>query len=358
MDPAVTPDPQQQPPLDPQQPQVVQPDQPAFIPPQPQTFEPAAPVVPTEQPTTIPVEQPAPQPPAETFVPAAAAQPEAFAPATPAEPVPPQPQTFEPAAPVTPAEQPMQPQPAVADPMIPVALPQQPPVAPVAGAPLGQPAAGKSANKMLIIGGIVVGVILLLVAGFFAMKFMGNKKDNKAPASSVVAPSSKEKTVTAESLSDYDAVCDGVGNTSVSNATAYQGGAKPHVIEVFKQDVTNRYVSTSVGLPKGSEGDSKAPTTVQIVGCVGVKTATLTGEKCTYKTSGDQTIEVPMYTVAYQLQLYEAKTGKKIGTLTDIPDSGSRCPIVAAYSKTDPKVYSSPKTDAIKAAVASYVAGS
>ena len=248
-------------------------------------------------------------------------QPQQSAQAVPQQPIP--------AAPIEPAQQLFtQPQPQLSQPYTP--LPPQSTL--------------KSKKPLLFIGAIVL--IAVLVAGMFILK--GGSKNPSGSSQT----SQKGEEVVVDSLSDYEVVCKG---GTASNASDYTGVA-PHPIMFLRPSAVfeDQYSQIILTLKnKEAMSDYENPTAIQLVGCFSVKDKQKT-KTCQMKVSGDTMSDVDYYSVTYELNIYEAKTNKKVGTKS-VSGTADSCPFIASLNKDDPKILADPDDASTDAAVTEYI---
>ncbi|HEY0965414.1 MAG TPA: hypothetical protein VGE13_02945 [Candidatus Saccharimonadales bacterium] len=220
-----------------------------------------------------------------------------------------------------------------------------------------------SSNKGLIIGLVIGGIILVLVIAGIILAVIFGSKDNKNTIQDDTKNQDSAKTEqsedalrsanakTAKYMFDLNAVCD---NGSITNAADF---TKPYKLVAFAKNSTSPSY-TIVTLAYGADYAAKYTDheSVNVVACLNEKPGTAIKSKtCDFK-SGNEKITLDYYALKYSLTLREAKTGKLVKTLEDINAPATSCPIVAAYSKSDPKYYAKPDKDAVDAAIQKFVA--
>lgn len=248
-----------------------------------------------------------------------------------------QPQEYTPVAP----QQPMPP--AFNQPMPQASVPFQPQVPPATPSMPMQPSP-KSKKPLLFIGAIVL--IAVLVAGAFILK--GGSKNPSGSSQT----SQKGEEVVVDSLSDYEVVCKG---GTASNASDYTGVA-PHPIMFLRPSAVfeDQYSQIILALKnKEAMSDYENPTAIQLVGCFSVKDKQKT-KTCQMKVSGDTMSDVDYYSVTYELNIYEAKSNKKVGTKS-VSGTADSCPFIASLNKDDPKILADPDDTSADAAVTEYI---
>ncbi len=159
-----------------------------------------------------------------------------------------------------------------------------------------------------------------------------------ADALPVTTTSSPGEKVDAKALDDYKAACATGG--LISNATAYAGVA-PHPIVVFEKGSDDKFALSLVSFKdKTWSADATKVTSGQLVACIARKVASEKKLKsCPITDSVTKvTANVDFYSSSYTVDVYEAKTGKKVTSFENASISTS-CPTNAAYNKADPKIY-------------------
>lgn len=252
-------------------------------------------------------------------------------------------------------------QPASTPPQAPMPSMQQPgmmPGQPNPAFPQMSPAGGStrgSLKKILIIAGV------LLVAGAVVAATLFLKPKDKANNSNASTNTSQQQNETTEkasqftaaSLSDYQGVCK--GNAAV-NATDYTGGSSPHpIVLLVPSKVEGSYITSSVYLKDRSwAADYKNPDGVALVGCFSRKSEGAATKQCDLQDSNKQKVTIPLIPVIYNLDIYEAKTAKKIAT-KEIPGPVTGCPFLATYTPDDPKLYGDPDEATTQQVVSEFV---
>lgn len=225
--------------------------------------------------------------------------------------------------------------------------PQQwPPPYPPPSYPPPAPAPRKTNVLLIVVLAIAAIVVLVPVAlvGFFLIQDMA--RDGRGE--------SKKAT----SLSDFDVVCD---RGSISNAATYQ---KPYKIVAFApydepdpmRELTSmhwRQVTLDSRADYGPTDNNFQSTNV--VACLTRKPGTEAKSRtCDLKTDAGEHIAVDLYTVQYDLELREAKTGKRIAQLGSVDGPAASCPFFVWVKKRDPKLYAGPDSAAVNAKLAEF----
>lgn len=252
---------------------------------------------------------------------------------------------------------------------------QQPPQAPTPPpAPIGaqpQPASpnpyGQPPKKST---GLIIGIIagaVLLVAGIVTVLIItlsGDKEDTDKKDDTKTSQNDDTKkdsneddekkrlanAKTAKSTSDFNVVCE---TGSVSNAAAAE---KPYKIVAFsKADGARSWSTLSLDYSADYYTKYDAFAEVGAVACLSEKAGSAVKTKtCDFKTSGENT-SLDYYATAYEVTLYEAKSGKKIKDLGTVSAPATTCPSFVSYDKSDPKVIAKPDADAVDALLAAFV---
>ncbi|WP_231996828.1 hypothetical protein [Mycobacterium scrofulaceum] len=162
----------------------------------------------------------------------------------------------------------------------------------------------------------------------------------------------------ATTLSDFDVVCD---RGSISNAATY---GKPYKIVAFapydEPDPMRELASMhwrQVTLDsradyRPSDGNFQS---TNVVGCLTRKPGTEAKSRtCDLKSDAGEHIAVDLYAVQYDLELREAKTGKRIAQLGSIDGPAANCPFFVWVKKRDPKMYAEPDAAAVDAKLAEF----
>jgi hypothetical protein len=213
-------------------------------------------------------------------------------------------------------------------------------------APVGQPMVGgmggpapKRSNMKLIM--IIVGIVVVLAgAGAAAFFLMQNNNTGSSNNSSQSSNTVTLTDIVATSLSDFSNVCD---NSKITNAAAYDSSAAgPHPIGLFDKNDYGSYNLSSVYLGTGLDAQYDKPEATQLVGCLS-RTGNGTQVKtCDLQDSKKQTVSLKLMSSSYNIDIYEAKTGKKLDHVT-IDKTKDTCPYVATYDPNDPTYYAQPE---------------
>ncbi|ORA36272.1 hypothetical protein BST13_12030 [Mycobacterium aquaticum] len=212
------------------------------------------------------------------------------------------------------------------------------------GLPGGPPP--KKSRAFTVFLAIAGALGLLLVAGFVVSAV--NSEPKRGPAGDDQRAANAK---TAKYESDFETVC---GNGSVSNAAAY---AKPYKIIAFSQgDRPDSWDSVTLTAPVGYRSSADSLSSINAVACLSRKAGTeVKSMTCEFDSGGD-TVKADYYAVEYDIDLYEAKTGKSITSLGSVKGPATSCPFLATFSKSSPKVYASPDDAAVDAKLAEFAA--
>ena len=228
---------------------------------------------------------------------------------------------------------------------------------------LAQPQPKKSGGKKIVIIIIAVIAILLLAGGsimFVAMRTLQDKANNASEKNETNQKEDKakegsnfEQSVSAEYLTDYDEVCKKVA--TVSNSKSYSKGDLPNVV-VLKQSAVSDLFTTMSPIFKDASiqaADYKVPTDVQLVACLTVDETNDVAGVCEAEQNGKK-VSLKKTAVTYKLEVFEAKTGKKLGNgAVDGPITD--CPLLVYYDQSDPRVYGEPDSVKLESALVSII---
>lgn len=219
-------------------------------------------------------------------------------------------------------------------------------MAPLANQMSQQPAKHKSGKGKLI---LLVTLVTLLFAGAAVAAYIMSSSDNKTSkdesqqtenvgTESDNTPVVPAVEIVAKALDDYKTICADGG--LVSNATAYSG-ASPHPVVLFEKGSDDKFAQSLVSFKdKTWAADPAKVTSGQLVTCIARKADTEVKLKtCPITDSATKvTANVDFYSSKYTVDVYEAKTGKKLTTFENSSVS-TICPTSATYSKADPKIF-------------------
>lgn len=190
---------------------------------------------------------------------------------------------------------------------------------------------------------------LLIVAGMFV------SRDNKAPAiSSVTEEKSKPDVIaiTAKRKEDFSNVCSG---SVIANAVSISN--TPRVISLFEETSTGSgefadadyFVSDKSWVSDGSNYDK-----ISLVGCMYHKSESYTGITCKVTTDSGNVIDMKLYSTDYQLKIYQAQSGKVLGSYT-LQNPDKTCPLDAYYSKDSTKIFISPESSKLNQSIRPFI---
>lgn len=214
-----------------------------------------------------------------------------------------------------------------------------------------------SSNTGLIVAAIVAGVLLLSGLGLFAARNLlhsSNKTAGTSSQSTGGSSSSNAPTNTAATTDDYNVVCTG---SAISNAATYSTAA-PRPIALFEKGSggnvdTSNFETSSIFLDNTTTPDYTQPQKIQLVGCLSRNGNGSTVKTCNLQDSNNKTVSLKIMNAPYTLDIYVAKTGKKLGSST-ISQTDTSCPFFAAYDPSNPVYYATPDDNAVKVAVQTY----
>jgi hypothetical protein len=237
--------------------------------------------------------------------------------------------------------------------------PQQPPQWPPSQPPPPQqwpppsyppppyPPAPRKTNRALIVVLSIAAVVLLIPAaiiGFYVIK--GLARDGRG------------ETRKASSITDFNAVCDG---GSITNAAAY---GKPYKIAAFApydepdpmREMTKlHWHELTLDLRSDYRASPNDFQSTNVVACLTRKAGTEEMSRtCNFKTDTDEHVAVDYYSVQYDLELREARTGKRIEQLGSVGSSAAGCPIFVWFNKRERKIYADPDGKAVDAKLAEF----
>jgi hypothetical protein len=141
-------------------------------------------------------------------------------------------------------------------------------------------------------------------------------------------------------MADFSRVC----STQVGfpGAKAYEAvpGAV-HPIVFFEENEHSDFIQSGVTLPAGwtvtedaNYEDNTELAGIELVGCASIVETTPNGTQCEFDDDG-QSISLELVNVTYEVAVYEATTGKVVGTPTTVKAESTECPFVVAYDDGD-----------------------
>lgn len=223
-----------------------------------------------------------------------------------------------------------------------------------------------NSQKALPITGIILSVITMLFSTIFGIlliigitkKSSDTTKNIDTYQSSTDDEYNKDNSnnnsnssISAEDLSDYNKVC--TNGYKVSNATAYEPGKPSKVVIVYNTKNSENYYYNITPSKTSWAVDYESPSTAQLVACMNFSDSIDANKNCDYTTNGEK-VSIQLYHSKYRVELYEAKTYKKIGSTT-ITTSGNECPSYVSYDKNNPKVYQKPIAEDLEGFLTTYV---
>lgn len=162
----------------------------------------------------------------------------------------------------------------------------------------------------------------------------------------------------ATSVTSFDVVCE---RGSISNAAVY---GKPYKIVAFApNDEPNPMNQLSNTHWNEVTLDSRADYRVNpadfqstnVVACLTRKPGSeVKSRTCDLKTDSGERVTVDYYAVQYDVELREARTGKRIEQLGSVNGPVTSCPFMVWVNKREPKVYASPDAAALDAKLAEF----
>lgn len=207
--------------------------------------------------------------------------------------------------------------------------------------------ARRKTNVGLVVLLVVAAMVFLVPAalvGFFVIQ--GMVRDGRGETRKAASPM------------DFDVVCDG---GSISNAAAY---GKPYKIAAFAPDdepspmreLANSHWS-EVMLDSRADYAAKPDDyqATNVVACLTRKPGTeVKSRTCDMKTDTGEHVNVDYYTVQYDIELREARTGKHIEQLGTVDGPTTSCPFYVWVNKRDRKTYAGPDSTAVNAKLAEF----
>lgn len=227
--------------------------------------------------------------------------------------------------------------------------PPQPPQYPQQWPPSypSQPPLRRKTNVGLIVVLAVAAVVVLVpvaLVGFFLLQDMA--RDERGRVQEAASPTA------------FDVVCDG---GSISNAAAY---GKPYKIAAFAPDdepSPMRELANShwAEVTLDSRADYRANPddfrSTNVVACLTRKSGTeVKARTCNLQTDTGEHVDVDVYAVQYDIELREAKTGKRIEQLGTVDGPAVSCPLLVWVKTRDPKAYAGPDSAAVDAKLAEF----
>lgn len=220
--------------------------------------------------------------------------------------------------------------------------PGQPYPWPPAGVPYGQPPKKRSPVVAIIVTIAVVGVVGFVALVGYAFSLVDD------PATDAERAKNAED---AQFVSSFSTVCE---RGSVSNAGAYE---KPYTIVAFHQKEMDDDYYADVNFDYDSAYNSVdySVASTNVVACLSQKEGT---EKragtCEFDTDFGKD-EIAHYSVQYDIELREARTGKSIKDLGTVEGPAGKCPTLVY--QPGPRIYAGPDPKALEATLDAFVEG-
>lgn len=223
--------------------------------------------------------------------------------------------------------------------------PPQPPQYPQQWGP-PVPAPRKTNIALVVVLAVAAGVVLVPAAlvGFYLIRD--------------IAGDARGRVEQATSVSSFDVVCD---HGSIGNAAAY---GKPYKIVAFAPDEEPNPMN-QLSNTHWSEVtlDSRADYRVNpedfrsanVVACLTRKPGTEAKSlSCDLKTDAGEHVTVEYYSSQYNIELREARTGKRIEQLGAVNGPATGCPFLVWINKREPKLYAGPDAAEVDAKLAGF----
>ncbi|MEV5764773.1 hypothetical protein AB0L34_09370 [Micromonospora sp. NPDC052213] len=224
------------------------------------------------------------------------------------------------------------------------------------------PALPPQKPKRALVIGLAAAVVALLVLAGVGLALVDD--DEQTPSATSGGPGADatptpggsesqepgDNAVTARSDSDLGNVCEG---SQILNAAPYDGpsGAKAYTF-ANSPDQPARWSSTSIPSNKPYYAGSTDFKSVSVVGCLEFVGGEGTPIECEYKDTLLKQFTIDYVSSRYKLTFYAAKTAEKIGDGGIVSTPANRCPnFLSQYNKNTMRVYASPDTDTIEAAL-------
>jgi hypothetical protein len=163
----------------------------------------------------------------------------------------------------------------------------------------------------------------------------------------------------ASSLSDFDVVCD---RGSISNAAPY---GKPYKVAAFAPNEPPNMPNLASSpdhwreLALDSRADYRASPddfqSTNVVACLTHKPGTeVKSLTCNFETDAGEHVTVDYYSVQYNIELREARTGKHVEQLGAVDGPATSCPFLVWVNKRDRKMYAKSDPAAVNARLAEF----
>lgn len=155
------------------------------------------------------------------------------------------------------------------------------------------------------------------------------------------------EATTAHSARDFSAVCE---NDSVTNAADYH---KPYNIAAFYEGLG---IVETAWLPvEGNKwAQSETFSEINVVACLERKIGSEVKTTTCEDNDDGNTITIGYYSVEYDIEFREAKTGKVIKSMGPVSGTAGDCPFLATYDRNSRKMYAEPDSAAVAAKLAEF----
>ena len=176
------------------------------------------------------------------------------------------------------------------------------------------------------------------VIAFAALASCGSQGGNKAGSEGKAGTATPAAQASKLFPDDFKGVCSGA---SVSTAKAYDSKAAPHkalYFETYKDDLSDRSSSLPPDWTVQFSPDRDAMQAVDLVACAR-RTAAQEVKVCDGYKDNDKPLpnKVRWHTATYQLSVWEARTGKKLGETT-AEATDADCPMFMSFDNDTPIV--------------------
>ncbi|HSZ29506.1 MAG TPA: hypothetical protein VK784_07100, partial [Pseudonocardiaceae bacterium] len=200
---------------------------------------------------------------------------------------------------------------------------------------------GVNIGKRQIVTGAVAVAVFLAVVGSAGYWLFGMPKENDKPL---------------WTRGDLESGCYGSGGRRYFPQNDAYGGSGPHPIAVFVDDNPGSPSSLDASLgdeqdhPDYWNGDRGDPHRVQLIACLDEAEDGQFVTDCRF-TSGT----IPQYSRIYDVTVYEARTGRKVGTERIAGDGKPDCPYMVFTEDKSPRLYTKPDFTEFRNLLAKYV---
>ncbi|HEX3779243.1 MAG TPA: hypothetical protein VHX38_06225 [Pseudonocardiaceae bacterium] len=200
---------------------------------------------------------------------------------------------------------------------------------------------GAKFGKQQIIAGSVVAAAFLAIVGSAGYWLFGMAKASGTPPHTV---------------SDLESGCNGSGGRRYFPQNDAYAGSGPHPIEVFIDDAAgypeplDPSPDDEQDLPGYWNPDSGDLWRVQLIACLDEVEDGRFVTDCRF--TGNS---MPQYSGVYDVTVYEARTGREVGTEQIAGDGKPDCPDMVFTEDTNPKLYTQPDSAELRDLLATYV---